>query len=769
LHPLVEGLERAAGFERDDPPEARLAKLETLLARGTNKLDRAVPLIAALLGIPTDERYPALDLTPQRQKELTLEALLDQLAGLAAEQPLMVVHEDVQWIDPTTEELLSLAIERTQRLPVLMIISFRPEFVPPWPGQPHVSEVALTRLDRREGAAMVDRVIGAKPWPAEVTTQIVAKTDGVPLFVEELIKAVLESGLLADAGDHYELSGPLPPLAIPATLHDSLLARLDRLATVKEVAQIGAAIGREFSYALLAAVTDRPEDQLHDALDQLVSSELVFRHGTPPEASYSFKHALVQDAAYATLLKSRRQHLHARIAHVLEEQFPEIAESQPALLAHHSTEAGLTAQAINYRRRAARLAVARSAHLEAIAEATKGLETLAGLPDGPERRRQELDLQLALGRALIAAKGHGAPETGRSYARARELHEQLGDAQLLFPVLHGRHLVHFGRGELELAEEFLRLARCRNDTVVRARGHGLIGDTSLRLGRLIVARAHLEDALALDDPAERRPLTLSQYPYDSRIVNLAALASALLLLGYPDQALSCCRQALVEAQDLGHPESLAYAMSSAAGLAQDLRDMDAARQWAEAVIALATERGLPHFLAEGTLFRAWALAGREELEEVIGGMRQGVSAMRAGGTGFGIPCHLLSLAGVYGKAGHAAQGLELIAEALSCVETTGECWFEAELHRVRGKLLLALPEPDQPEAEACFRQALAVAREQDARMWELRAAASLARLWRDQGRRAQARDLLAPVYGWFTQGFETADLKDAKALLDELA
>jgi class 3 adenylate cyclase len=421
LHPLIEQLERAAGFARDDPPAARLDKLETLLAPGTDRLDEAVPLIAALLGISSGERYPALELTPQRQKELMLEALLEQLAALAAEQPVLVLHEDVHWIDPTTQELLSLAIERTQRLPVLTIITFRPEFTPPWTGQPHVSTLQLIRLGQREGAAMVDRVVGEKALPDEVTAHIVVKTDGVPLFVEELTKAVLESGLLADAGDHYELSGPLPPLAIPATLHDSLLARLDHLAPVKEVAQIGAAIGREFPHALLAAVTDRPEAQLRDALDQLVSSELVFRRGTPPEAIYSFKHALVQDAAYGTLLRSRRQQLHARIAQVLEERFPDIVESQPALLAHHFTEAGLTADAVDCRCRAARLAVAQSAHLEAIAEATMGLEALAGLPDGPERRRQELDLQLALGRGFLIAKGEAAPETGAAYSRAVDL------------------------------------------------------------------------------------------------------------------------------------------------------------------------------------------------------------------------------------------------------------------------------------------------------------------------------------------------------------
>jgi class 3 adenylate cyclase/predicted ATPase len=771
LHPVVEHLERAAGFEREDLPEARLAKLEALLARGTDKRDQAVPLIAALLGVPTGGRYSIIDLTPQRQKELTLEALLEQLVALAAEQPVLVVHEDVHWIDPTTQELLSLAIERTQRLPVLMIITFRPEFVSPWPGQPHVSEVALTRLDRREGAAMVDRVMGAKPLPAEVRAQIVAKTDGVPLFVEELTKAVLESGLLADAGDHYELSGPLPPLAIPATLHDSLLARLDRLAAVKEVAQIGAAIGREFSDALLAAVTDRPEDQLHDALDQLVSSELVFRRGTPPEATYSFKHALVQDAAYGTLLKSRRQHLHARIAQVLEEQFPEIAESQPALLAHHSTEAGLTAKAVNYRRRAARLAVARSAHLEAIAEATKGLEALAGLPDGPERRRQELDLQLALGRGFLIARGEAAPETGAAYSRAVEVCAQVDEIAQMFPALYGRLLFHWARGELLLAHEqahqFVEIAQDQDEPSARATGTQIIGMISLQLGRPSAARSYLEQALEQSSGYHSTQAFI--YPYHPRVDCLSYMSATFLTLGYPDKALSFVRQALAEAQVLGHPDSIAYAIKEAAGFYQDVGNVQAVQEQAEQLIALATEQGYPYFLAEGRLYQAWALGQQGRVGEAIRQMRQAISAMRVAHKGIGMPYRLLLLAGMHMGARQAPDGLDVLTEALTLVESTGERWFEAELHRVRGKLLLALPEPDQPDAEACFHQALAVAREQDARMWELRAATSLARLWAEQGKRSEARDLLAPVYCWFTEGFDTADLKDAKALLEELA
>jgi predicted ATPase len=366
LHPVIEQLERAAVVESDDQPQVKLSKLETLLARGTDALDQAVPLIAELLGIPTDGRYPLPELTPQRRKQRTLEALVNQLDGLAGASSVLLAYEDVHWIDPTTQELLGLAIERIRRLPVLALITFRPEFAPSWGTLPHVSSLALSRLGRRDGAAMVEQVVGHKALPKEVAAQIVAKTDGVPLFVEELTKTVVESGLLTDAGDRYELVGPLPPLAIPATLHDSLLARLDRLAPVKEVAQIGAVIGREFSHALLAAVADRRQVDLHSALDQLVQAELIFRRGSPPEATYSFKHALVQDAAYGTLLKPRRQHLHARIARVLEEQFAEQARAQPELLAHHFSQAGLSNEALSYWQRAGELASARSAQAEAV-------------------------------------------------------------------------------------------------------------------------------------------------------------------------------------------------------------------------------------------------------------------------------------------------------------------------------------------------------------------------------------------------------------------
>jgi class 3 adenylate cyclase len=403
LHPLIEQIERAAGFERDDPVEAKLDKLEALLARGRVRLDQAVPLTAALLAVPAGERYPALNLTPEQQKRRTLEVLLEQLDSFARKQSVLVVYEDVHWIDPSTRELLDLVVERAQRLPVLALITFRPEFSPPWLGCPHVATLTLNRLGPPQGEELVHELTGAKTLPKEVRKQILAKTDGVPLFVEELTKTVLESGLLADAGDHYELSGPLPPLAIPATLHDSLMARLDRLASVKEVAQVGAVIGREFSYELLAAVAPISGAQLTEALDQLVGSELVSRRGKPPYATYSFKHALIQDAAYQSLLKSKRQQLHGRIGPVLEERFPETIEHQPELVAYHFTEARLAKQAISYWDRAGKRAIARDAQTEATAHFTRALELL----DKPVT----LTIRMAAGRNDLTASSEAGTIT----------------------------------------------------------------------------------------------------------------------------------------------------------------------------------------------------------------------------------------------------------------------------------------------------------------------------------------------------------------------
>ena len=453
LYPVIDLLERGAGFARDDGPLEKLDKLEALIAAATRDVAGAAPLLAALLSIPIADRYPPLELSPEQQKQRTFEALVDQITGLAAHRPVLAVYEDVHWADPTTLELLELVIERVRTLPMLVLITCRPEFSPRWSGHAHLTLLTLSRLGRRQGTSMVEQLTGGKALPAEVLAQILARTDGVPLFVEELTKVVLESGLLVEESDRYVLIGPLPPLAIPATLHDSLMARLDRFAPVKQVAQIAACIGREFSYDLVSMTAPLSEDTLQDALKGLCASELVFCRGTPPNASYRFKHALVHEVAYRSLLRSRRQQLHARIAAVLEERFPQTAETNPELIGHHYAEAGLRDQAVVYFQRAGARALERSTYLEAISHLARGLELLEASPDTTERVQRELELQLALGSALMATRGYAAPEVEQAYVRARALCSHIGHTPQLFPVLHGLYRIYHVRGDLKAAQE----------------------------------------------------------------------------------------------------------------------------------------------------------------------------------------------------------------------------------------------------------------------------------------------------------------------------
>jgi predicted ATPase len=695
---------------------------------------------------------------------------VEHLKDLAAKKPLFMVFEDVHWIDPTTSDLLNSLIEHVQNLPILLLVTFRPEFNPPWKGHAHVMSLTLTGLDRLQTAALVEQVTGGKWLPEPVLHEILAETDGVPLFVEELTKTVLEAGFSHDEGDRYTPAGPLPGLTIPATLHDSLLARFDRLAPVKEVAQIGAALGREFSHELLAAAAPLRDTELQNALDQLVKAELVFRRGTPPEATYSFKHALVRDAAYGTLLKGKRRQIHARIVAAIEGHFPETAELEPELLAHHCTQAGLTERAIGCWYKAGQRAMARSAMVEAVAQLKQALELVTSLPAGPDRDRQEFSLQVALGSALIAIKGFAASEVRKAYSRARELSREVVGTPEFFSVLYGQYAVHFEGAELEaahdVAQELLRSAREQRNAAAEVTGHRIVGAVTSQLGRLLVARSHLEKGLALYDAARDRTSGLV-YALDSRVVCLHYLSYALLTLGHPEQALARSDEALAHARELTRT-NLAEALNCGCTLYQLLRDRQGTRQRADALIALATEHGFPLWLTAGRAARGWALVDDGQIEEGIEQIRRGLAEYRATGAQVFSPYFLALLADAYRRADQAAIGLGLVTDALNRVEQTAGRWLEAELHRLRGELLLTLREPDGLEAEACFGRALAVARGQGARMWELRAATSLARLWQSQGRCTETYDLLAPIHDWFTEGFDTQDLREAKALLDAL-
>jgi len=677
------------------------------------------------------------------------------------------VFEDAHWIDPSSRELLDLAVERVARLPVLLLVTFRPEFEPPWIGQPHVAALTLSRLGPREAAALVRRVAGGAALADDLVAEIVARTDGVPLFVEELTKAVLEAGAAGTVA-----ATPPAALAVPATLHASLVARLDRLGPgAREVAQVGAAVGREFSHELLAAVAGRDEAGLAAALDRLAGAGLVTRRGAPPTASYVFKHILVQDAAYGMLLRDRRRRLHGRIARALEERSPELAETAPELIAHHLTEAGEAGRAVGYWLKAGRRSAERSAEREAARQLRRGLEALATLPPSGDRDRLELEFQLALGPRLVSTSGYTSPDAAAAYERARALCESLDDVGRLIPALHGLYAQHEMRGEcraaLDLAERVRAAAERGGDPVERLLGHRTLGTALMQLGRLREARPELEAAVALHDPLRDRSLA-APYIIDPHATGLSYLALLLWMLGYPDQARGAAREAIRYAAELEHASTTNdVRFHAGAQLAALLGDCRATEAHAHALIAVAGEYRLQAWWGFGAVLRGWALARDGRLQEGLALARRGETYNDALGNMWHGPRFLVLLAEVHARLGDPAEALSLIARAQAQVKRTGEDLWQADVHRAEGELRQLAGAPG-PEVEACFFAALAVARRQEAKSFELRAAAGLARLWRDRERRAEARELLAPVYGWFTEGLDTADLRDAKMLLDEL-
>jgi class 3 adenylate cyclase/tetratricopeptide (TPR) repeat protein len=771
LYPTITQLERAAGFRRGDSPEQRLDRLETVLSQATGDIGEAVPLLAALLSLPTGDRYPPLNLSPQKQKEKTLRALVAQVEGLAARQPVLMLIEDAQWSDPTSLELFDLIVDRVPVLPVLLIITFRPEFTPPWTGQPHVSLLALNRLAPRQRAEMIADITGGKALPKEIAEQIIDRTDGVPLFVEELTKAVVESGILTDQGDRYTAAGPVAPLAIPASLQASLLARLDRLAPAREVAQIGAALGRRFSHELIAAVVRMPRAELDEALVQLVSAELIYRRGSPTDAEYTFKHALVQDAAYSTLLRERRRQIHARVAASLEDRFQEIVAAQPALLAHHCTEAALTEKAVDYWLAAGRQAWARSAVAEAAALLHRGLALVPALPDTDRRRETELDLRLTLGQVITASRGWGASGLVEMYSRARELALTLSRPRAVFSALWGQYSDLWARGDLKRAQrvaaELRELGNATGDIPMQVIGWLFVGSTHLFLGEFIAGRPDLEKALALYNPAHRASYA-ELLPNDALVQLRTQLAQLLSCLGHLDQASLQGEAALDLARRFSHPLTLTFAVASAWMTGSFVRLEPAfLLQYADETLALATEHGLGFFRAFALVARGWCLAALGRANEGIPLLTAGVAWWDEVGLMAWRSWALTVLGDACRMGGQWQAALAHFAEARRLAEETGDQVFYAEALRLTGGLLLAMG--DAANAEAGYREAIALAKRQHAKLWELCACMSLARLWRDQGKRAEARDLLAPVYGWFTEGFATPVLQEAKALLEELA
>ncbi|MEZ2128700.1 MULTISPECIES: adenylate/guanylate cyclase domain-containing protein [unclassified Sinorhizobium] len=764
LFPVTDQLLRAGHIKRTDPPELQLDCLERLLSDSTADPEEALPLIAALLSIPCDSRYPSLDLVPQKQKMRTFEVLIEQLKALARQKPVLMLLEDAHHLDPTSAELFDQIASLIQRLPIMLVATSRPDGTVRWNGLPHATILPLNPLSRAQTTSIVVSMTGGKQLPEVVLDQILSKTEGVPLFVEELTKVVLESGLVLERDGELVLAGPLPPLAVPATLHDSLMARLDRLASVREVAQVGAVVGREFTHELLAAATGLSESELDRATERLVAAGLVFRRGGGNQASYAFKHALVQDAAYSTLLHSRRQHLHARIAAILEER-PEVIATEPELLAHHFSHAGLVEKAVEYNELAGRRALSRSILAEALARFGNALSALSALPPSIWRSRRELAIQLALGSTHVAAHGFAAPSTAAAYIRARDLCAELGETRELFPVLYGLCLYHLYAAELtearQATDRLLELAEANDDRGLSFFAHRAAGVSTFPTGEFSRAREHLEQALALYDPSEHRSPSFV-YAFDPRVVCLDYLARTLLALGFPDQALATNGEAIAEAYRVGHRNSIALPLFFGGVIRQILGDREGVQDRCSELTEIASEAGFRFWLAGATILRAWTIAETGEIELGRSELLRGVDGWRATGAAFMIPYFKALEAQIEIRGGDYSAAYRLLEEAQAAIERTNERWFEAEVWRLKGEVLLQRDEESAALSKVHFTQALTVARVQGGRLWELRAALQLAQ---DAHAAAGVREQLAVIRSGFPEELSLPELKAADRLL----
>jgi class 3 adenylate cyclase/tetratricopeptide (TPR) repeat protein len=773
LYPVIGHLLRAAAIERRDTAVAKLAKLEVLLTPSSESLAEDMAVFAALLSIPGGEHYSLPSLAPQQLKELTLGALIAHLKRLSSRQPMVLVFEDLHWIDPTTLELLGRIIEQASELPLLMLVTARPEFVQPWPNYRHVSIVTMSRLDRAESQALVAAMTNGKALPVEVLNQIVAHTDGVPLFIEELTKTVLESGLLRDAGDRYDLTAPLPLLAIPSTLHASLLARLDRLASVKDIAQIAAAIGREFSYRLVAAVSALPERELIDALGRLVAAELIFQRGMPPDATYWFRHALVQDAAYDSLVRSRRHQLHNQIARALEEQFASIVQSQPEQLAHHYAEAGQWEKATIYSLEAGQLAYTRAAFPEAIAHFERGLTAAKELADSSRRLRLELDLTAELAAALRSIRGYAGAQVEDRYLRALELSQRADDFDKRLNVEWGLMQCNLVKGDLGRANQYaidlLQHADHHPDKPY-VDAHLAAGMVRFHMGDFEAARASFERGAALTAPARDEPnfFTHGQNP---GAFCLSYLAWTLWFLGYPDAAKAKVDEILelmrARAVEPSHIYSHVSTLTFGVRVHQCCRDVAVVESLAEDLVRMARHHHYAYYEALGMIQRGWARATERSPTTGLQQMQDGLSALERTGTKLGLRGCYLQLAERYAQFGKKEDALAALDKSLGTKGSGTRCW-DAEIERVRGEALALDPGPDPSEAETAFCSSLSIAHRQKAHSLELRTAISYARFLQLQHREADAHEVLYRSLAGFKEEDESADLSVARSMIPRL-
>lgn len=774
LYPAIDQLERAFGFEKSDSTAARWDKLQHALSAMALTDDETAPLLAALLSLPAAGLYRPVQANPQLLWHKTLEAQIAVIARVAQRAPLLVVLEDAHWIDPSTSELLNHLVERLPAMRIFLLVTSRPEFSPTWIDHTRLTALRLNRLSRVDSAALATRTAGDKTLPAEVLEQILQRTDGVPRFLEELTKTVLESGLLIEEGDAWRLEGPLPPLAIPSSLHDSLIARLDRLAAVKEVAQLAAMLGRTFSHDLLGAVSPLSEAALADALDQLEAAQLVHRRSLAPEITYEFKHALVQEAAYLSLLRSARQSQHARIAAIIAERFPEIAENEPETIAHHYTEAGLPAAAIEYWRAAGQRAMRRSAHIEAEGHLRKGIELLAEI-EGDERQRLEILLLNTLGVCIMPTRGFSDPEVADTFERAAELSELAGDDRALFVALRGHGQFKMIAGDIKAAsaqtERILAVADELHDRDFAIEAHHLGWSALCMGGDFAAARTHAEAGIALYERERDHQLAYVYSGHDPGMCCRSYGSLAWWQLGYPDQALAISKEGMVLAETLDHPFTSAIALWATGVMYQLRRETKDVGKIGDTLVDHCARHGFGFLMQIGKILRGGSLAasgGRDEASDGILEFREGLVGLQNFGMEFGVPSFYAFLAVLCARAGDLASSREAIEDGLSMSTRNGDTFCLPELHRITGFLNLIQNPENISAAEKNFTTAVEIARAQQAKMLELRAATNLAILWRECGRSGEARELLAPIYGWFTEGFDTVDLVEAKAVLEGL-
>lgn len=769
LYPIIDQAERLFQFTPGDTQDTKVERMIAVLGRFGVPMEDAVPHFASLLSLPQPPGYSTIQMSPERQKQRTFDFSVQMLANEAQRHPVLLIVEDLHWIDPTTLELLGQLIEHLDDIQLMVVMTCRPEFVIPWPEGPKLTVLNLGRLPPEYARAMIEGSVGGKPLPHDIIGEISARTEGVPLFVEELTSMVVESGLVEDMGDHYRSTGTLAPYAIPESLQDSLMARLDHMARVKDIAQMGATLGREFRYELIRAVSPLNEADLQEALNELTEHGIIYPIGMRPNLRYAFKHALIQEAAYQSLLKSTRQTFHRNIVTVIESNFPELAQNEPEVMAYHYTEAGFGEQAVGYWQRAAERAMQKSANIEARSHLNHALSLVTQLPETPQRMQQELRLRMALGPIIAAVKGMSDPEMQETFARARTLSRELGDGPELMPVLWGLWLYHIVKADfveaMEIARQCLNVAQEHDRPELLGPGHLSMATTLIWRGDFASSRAHASRGLSYYDK-ERDKNSAWVYGLDTATGCLIDLARAGWFLGFPDEALRRAREAVAHTRSVGHAFSLAESLCFAAAIHLLRGEGEQALKYGEEASAVADNYALPQWVAAGKIAAGWAMIDLAQPEEGIATLQRGVAMWKAIESGAALPWFLSLLAEGYLKIGELDRALEALEEARGLIEKTGEGFYASEVHRLRGEVCRV--QGDYESAEASFTQSLKIARVQGARSVELRAAVGLAKIWQSS-RSQEAFAILDPLYARFTEGLDTRDLRDAKRMLASLA